>query len=252
MVTPGVRSFWFSEHVDGLNRPAVNGAASPPRLFCAPRLRYVELSGRLVVLDLSAGTYDVVDGVGAMMWQQLLRDPDERDLVRLADECGVSAAVIEADFVEFAATQQEAGWLIGDPPRTATPPTVVKRRRPTISRALRERARAQRDLRQGFSEAYAARTATVSDTHAPRVPAERVLQLFRTADGMFPARQAPLDCLPRSLALTNFLRMSGWQAEHRIGVALHPFEAHAWVELDGRAVDETPSVLARYAVIARA
>jgi hypothetical protein len=186
------------------------------------------------------------------MWEQLLRDPDDRDLGGVANEYGVGLSVIEADLAEFATAQQAAGRLVPERPRASAPRMLLPRRRPTVCRALRERASAQRDLQRGFADAYTKRTAGVADTSAPRVEVERLLKQFRTADGLFPARQAPLDCLPRSLALTRFLRMAGWPAEHVIGVALYPFEAHAWVQLDGVALDESPTALRRYTTITQA
>ena len=80
----------------------------------------------------------------------------------------------------------------------------------------------------------------------------RLLKLFRTAEGCYPTRRAPMDCLPRSLALTRFLRTAGFPAEHVMGVALYPFEAHAWVELAGSALNEGATFLTRFTVIQRA
>ena len=44
------------------------------------------------------------------------------------------------------------------------------------------------------------------------------------------------DCLPRSLALYVFLSERGVPATHVIGATPRPFAAHAWVEVDGRAL----------------
>lgn len=228
-----------------------NTAIMPPRLYCDSPLRWVELSRRLVLLDLSSGTYDMVDEVGTAMWQQLLREPEQRDLPGLADGYGVSLSILEKDFIEFADAQQTAGRLHPMSPSTAPPRPMAPRHRATVSRALRERAAAQHDLRRDFAQAYRKRIGAIADESAPRVDIDAALKRFRTADGIFPAREAPLDCLPRSLALTRFLRTAGWPAVHVIGVALHPFEAHAWVELNGVAVDENASALQRYTPIAR-
>lgn len=55
-------------------------------------------------------------------------------------------------------------------------------------------------------------------------------------------------CLPRSLVLWRLLRARG--AVIRLGVA-HPalqgFAAHAWVEIDGRALNATADAVSRYA-----
>ncbi|HCT78285.1 MAG TPA: lasso peptide biosynthesis B2 protein [Micromonosporaceae bacterium] len=49
----------------------------------------------------------------------------------------------------------------------------------------------------------------------------------------------PKGCLPRSLATTLLCRMSGRWPSWCVGIRnLPPFGAHAWVEADGRLVDE--------------
>ena len=222
-----------------------------PQLCRAAHLRCVEVSDRLVMLDLTAGSYDVGDEVAAAMWAELVKAPGRRDPSALAQRYGVEEAVLEADLAEFAATQLAAGRLVEQP--SCTPPTrLLPRRRPSVLRAWRERASAERDLRKGFAAAYQARTAPAADERAPRAEVPRLTRRFRTAEGLYPAREAPLDCLPRSLALTRFLRTAGWPADHVIGVALYPFEAHAWVELDGEAIDEVDGYLRRFTVIQRA
>jgi len=62
--------------------------------------------------------------------------------------------------------------------------------------------------------------------------AQRCAELCEIAarHGIYPA-----NCLHQSLALTDFLRNKGIRAEIRIGIkpGCKPFEAHAWVEIDG-------------------
>lgn len=226
---------------------------SPPQLFCAPNLRCAETAGQLVLLDLSAGCYEVIDEVGTAMWSQLCRPPGERDIDGLAADYGISSSRAESDFNHFAGAQLAAGRLVAARPGRASPPvTATPRRRPSILRALRERAGAERDLRKGFAAAYTKRTGAATDTAAPRRAVTHLTKVFRTAEGLYPSREAPLDCLPRSLALTRFLRSAGWPVSHVIGVALYPFEAHAWVELDGAPLNESAAYLQRFAVIQRA
>jgi hypothetical protein len=237
------------DHLDGRQV----GAPSLPQLFCAPHLRYVEVSGRIVMLDLSAGAYDVTNEVGAAMWAQLIELPTGRDIAGLAQQYGISTSEAESDLIDFATAQLAAGRLVMQRPDETGPPLVdAPRRRPTALRAWRERASSERDLQKGFANAYTARTRPTADATAPRVDVTRLTEIFRTAEGLFPAREAPQDCLPRSLALTRFLRTAGWQAEHVIGIALYPFEAHAWVELDGVPLNEGTTYLQRFTVIQRA
>ena len=60
------------------------------------------------------------------------------------------------------------------------------------------------------------------------------------AAAFIPAR---ILCLERSLVLYYELKRGGVPAAHRLGVRAYPFAAHAWVELDGSPVNETPDFL---------
>jgi len=61
-----------------------------------------------------------------------------------------------------------------------------------------------------------------------------------------------LRCLRRSAAITWMLRRHGHPAELVVGASIIPFFAHAWVELDGRVInDDETTVRARYAVLER-
>lgn len=58
-------------------------------------------------------------------------------------------------------------------------------------------------------------------------------------------------CLQRSAATTCLLRQHGVRAEMVIGVQQVPFKAHAWVEVDGRVVNDKPYMRDMYAVLDR-
>jgi Transglutaminase-like superfamily len=55
-------------------------------------------------------------------------------------------------------------------------------------------------------------------------------------------------CLQRSFVTTYLLRRRGVAAEMVMGAQKLPFKAHAWVEVDGRAINERSNVQATYAV----
>jgi hypothetical protein len=56
-------------------------------------------------------------------------------------------------------------------------------------------------------------------------------------------------CLQRSAATTCLLRGSGAPAQMVIGVQQWPFRAHAWVEVEGRIVNDKPYVREIYGVL---
>lgn len=55
-------------------------------------------------------------------------------------------------------------------------------------------------------------------------------------------------CLQRSFVTTYLLRKNGIAAQMVLGAQKLPFKAHAWVEVDGQAINERSNVQATYAV----
>lgn len=60
-----------------------------------------------------------------------------------------------------------------------------------------------------------------------------------------------VQCLQRSAATTCLLRRHGTAAEMVIASRRMPFQAHAWVEVEGRVVNDRPQVRETYAVLDR-
>ena len=58
-------------------------------------------------------------------------------------------------------------------------------------------------------------------------------------------------CLQRSAVTVWLLRQHGIDAELLIGIQQYPFEAHAWVEVDGRVVNDKSHVRETYDVLDR-
>ncbi len=56
-------------------------------------------------------------------------------------------------------------------------------------------------------------------------------------------------CLQRSAATACLLKRYGVPAQMMIGAQQMPFRAHAWVEVDGRVVNDKPYVREMYAVL---
>jgi Transglutaminase-like superfamily len=56
-------------------------------------------------------------------------------------------------------------------------------------------------------------------------------------------------CLQRSAATACLLKNYGVPAQMVIGAQQKPFRAHAWVEVDGRVVNDKPHVSEMYAVL---
>lgn len=84
---------------------------------------------------------------------------------------------------------------------------------------------------------------------ADRMAIDDVISAVRTVTRY--SYRDTLDCLPRSLCVYYLLRRRGVAVEFLLGVKTFPFAGHAWVEYNGCAIDESPSNVARYAVLLR-
>jgi hypothetical protein len=60
-----------------------------------------------------------------------------------------------------------------------------------------------------------------------------------------------VQCLQRSVITARVLRAYGAQAEIVVGYRLAPFLAHAWVEVAGRIVNDSPAFQSRLQVLER-
>jgi hypothetical protein len=60
-----------------------------------------------------------------------------------------------------------------------------------------------------------------------------------------------VQCLQRSAATTVLLRRHGWKAEMVLGAQLLPFMSHAWVEIEGRVVNDKPYMPEIFQVLER-
>jgi len=58
-------------------------------------------------------------------------------------------------------------------------------------------------------------------------------------------------CLQRSAAAARLFKKFGFSAEMVVGVQQLPFVAHAWVEVDGRVVNDKPYMSEIYSVLSR-
>jgi hypothetical protein len=58
-------------------------------------------------------------------------------------------------------------------------------------------------------------------------------------------------CLQRSAALACLLKRYGFSAQLVVGARLMPFKAHAWVEVNGRVINDKPYIPEMYAVLDR-
>jgi len=77
------------------------------------------------------------------------------------------------------------------------------------------------------------------------------LEFFIKAEQLLTTSKINRDCLPRSLSLYIFLKSYGFDVKHNIGVAIHPFYSHAWVELDNHRILDQPNLNNSLKIICR-
>jgi len=74
--------------------------------------------------------------------------------------------------------------------------------------------------------------------HPSRYTCSHDAQRIRAAVCAVSARCAGEGCLQRSIAAFMLCRLEGHSPGWKTGYQLEPFAAHAWIEVDGRPVDE--------------
>jgi hypothetical protein len=98
-----------------------------------------------------------------------------------------------------------------------------------------------------------ARTLRLARRLSPRVTVEPSAQLIDQtlhqilkATAFYPGRSL---CLEQSIVGYVLLRRAGLAVELRLGVQPYPFSAHAWVELNGVPITESPEAVAGYSLL---
>ncbi len=87
------------------------------------------------------------------------------------------------------------------------------------------------------------RAALGSTSRAPEGSPLEAAKVLATAAAFFPGRAI---CLEQSVALYYVLRRRGFPVALRIGVQPYPFQAHAWVELDGEPLLENADFVQKF------
>ena len=230
----------------------------PERYFASGHVRCTWVDDRIVILDLRAESYFALDPTASSMWRELTAPYAAHEgLRRLEQRYAVEPTQLAVDFHAFAKRCVEAEWLVDVEPVPPPSPRATGRRRgrwPLTLRAWWTLLAITRSLAaRGFASTYA-RLSRPQGAEAIPVDAQdellsTAMRAFARAEHFVYLKRAPADCLPRSLALFEFLRSLGLTVDHRIGVRQFPFAAHAWTEYRGHVVHDDPQNIRRYTVI---
>lgn len=110
--------------------------------------------------------------------------------------------------------------------------------------------RLERDLAQRNFAALHDRVRR-TPVRAGTVPADAMIRVCSAVDHACIWYWKQVQCLQRSAVTTCLLRRYGIPAQLVIGAKQMPFRAHAWVEVDGRVVNDKPDRVAMYSVLER-
>jgi len=119
-----------------------------------------------------------------------------------------------------------------------------------FAKAFLELIRQHRFLRKRDLEGIhnGVRQTPVMPCHADPGDADRICKAVSIACIWYPKQ---VFCLQRSATATKLLRRHGIPAQMVIGAKRMPLRAHAWVELEGRVINDKPEVQADYLVMDR-
>ena len=87
--------------------------------------------------------------------------------------------------------------------------------------------------------------------HAPRRTSASIEEVIWSVDEACVWYLHRAACLQRSAVATWLLRRQGIAAEMVIGCRPLPFESHAWVEVDGRLVNDRPQYQRAFTILDR-
>jgi hypothetical protein len=235
-----------------------------------------------VLLDLRSGKYFALNAVGSLLWAALVEDAcRSAALDRLAArfpqvpaerlERDADALIDQLRAKGLLRLRTAAGRESGPAAPAVAASTPIQPSTPASSRpAAAEAGGAGLDSRAGalwVPVAYLAllasdfvlkvlgfarfhglvrRIPTRTRTHLGPARAQRIVRSVDRASAFYFKRAW---CLQRSAVTVALLRLCGLPARLVIGARRVPFFAHAWVELDGRVVNDRPEVRQTYEVL---
>ncbi|MFD0849717.1 lasso peptide biosynthesis B2 protein [Sphingosinicella xenopeptidilytica] len=109
--------------------------------------------------------------------------------------------------------------------------TARRRARMPLQRLITDMVRRKTDLRPSSS---------------PETDLGEIVAVFRLFDRVFSGQD---QCLPRAAAILGLMLRKGASGDFVIGLSLHPFRAHAWIQVGDRVVGDRADIVTLYAPI---
>lgn len=227
-------------------------------LAVCDHIRFCDVHGRIILLDLCDGEYSIFDETATFLWDLVRLCPSvDGAAAEFARNFAITPTQSRNDLIAFVDECVSRRFLTTQIQKVRQRCTMQSVRKPmTLLHAWLCLREARKSLRKrGFAQTYWEHMhlrfagPTLSFDMDSRV--ENCLRVFRRAENGFSGRNADLDCLPRSLALHRFLLAGGVAVDHCIGVRRFPFGAHAWVEVSGRPIYDSPEFVEGFTPLAR-
>ena len=234
---------------------------SAKRLLPTGTIRFAEIDGLIVILDLSTEDYFVLNSTGTYVWKLLLELGGDVAAVMRAVTTRYSPGnrpEIMAE-VEFEIEEWKRRRFLDSSPGAAVQLSGRKHHLRSLRRCLELSACwslatiAFTLRRKGFARTYQ----SCSNLPVPSPPEtgsklmSKAEAAFVRVENLFYFSSAPWDCLPRSLAFFHFCRSVGLPVGHRIGGRRFPqFLMHAWVEYENQVVLDDPYCKREFTLLA--
>jgi len=233
-------------------------------------VKEIETQDGAALLDIQQGLCLSLTPIAARIWRHLKLDHSPEEITDiLAEEFGNAPRhVIQQDVLRFIADLRNQRLVLTSseqPAQTEAFPLFVallQPRRLAVADTLTCPVRVPRFLfwkallglvvfdvfrfGNNFSKIHAC-VKLWPTTHRP-IPSdvvERICRAISYASMCYPKRVL---CLQRSAVTTCLLRNSGMPAQMVVGARKFPFKAHAWTEVNGRAINERRDVQQIYLV----
>jgi transglutaminase superfamily protein/coenzyme PQQ synthesis protein D (PqqD) len=231
------------------------------KLHPTDTIRFAEIDGFIVILDISTQDYFVLNTTSTRVWKTLRKldgDVDATIHAVAVHYSATSRSQIVTDVQHVIQEWKRMGFLGTSSSTVSLRPSKKKIHLPKLRMPLElyawlSLAMTALSLRwRGFSQTYR------YCANLPSPPQdENITKLFGDAESAFVRAEnlfhfanAPADCLPRSLALFRFCRSVGLPAIHRIGCRRFPqLSMHAWVECGGQVMLDDPECTRDYVLL---
>ena len=244
--------------ITGESRRATEALQLAPDIFCVGRGEEARL------VDLLRGRFYAVGAVGARMIRIAVTHGENLVASTIAREYGVPLQTASQDWTDLQQTLRAAGLLQPKRPGIGWPPGLVAktvRNRRASSRAMPSKLYVSLlTIVCWFSLRLLGWARTVRALRAlhpqPATSPGRVLQGVDEVDEA--VRQAATglilnsECKERAIVAWHILRgRFGLPATLLVGIKRYPFQAHAWVEIEGRYISDHQERCQEFSVVAR-